>query len=193
MKTRRTFRLLLGAVLVMVLAIPFVVLAAPAVVPLQGEATCPDGDGWTKIDSDDLSLYPVDGAADYCFKAGSSNSQGCTGGIFDSWPQPEGTCGLSHWSYFIPEEDPTETPPTPTEVTPTETPPTPTEVTPTPTDGTPTVTETPPTPGVTPTPTREREDPPETPKTGGGWELFLFGGGALLTGISTLVIRRRRS
>ncbi len=148
MKTRRTFRLLLGAVLVMVLAIPFVVLAAPAVVPLQGEATCPDGDGWTKIDSDDLSLYPVDGATDYCFKAGSSNSQGCTGGIFDSWPQPEGTCGLSHWSYFIPEGDPP--------------------------------------------PTREREDPPETPKTGGGWELFLFGGGALLTGISTLVIRRRR-
>ena len=160
MKTRRTFRLLLGAVLVMVLTIPFVALAAPAVVPLQGEATCPDGDGWTKIDSDDLSLYPVDGATDYCFKAGSSNSQGCTGGIFDSWPQPEGTCGLSHWSYFIPEEEPTETPPTP---------------------------------GVTPTPTREREDPPETPKTGGGWELFLLGGGALLTGISTLVIRRRRS
>ena len=31
------------------------------------------------------------------------SSQGCNGGIFDSWPQPEGTCGLSHWSYYIPE------------------------------------------------------------------------------------------
>lgn len=63
--------------------------------------TCLDSGGWTKIDSGDLSIYPVSGATQYCFKAGSDNSIGCEGGIFFSWPQPEGTCGLSHWSYFI--------------------------------------------------------------------------------------------
>lgn len=74
-----------------------------------GQETCSDGNGWTKIDSNDLSLYPVSGATQYCFKAGSDNSVGCTGGIFSSWPQPEGTCGLSHWSYFIPQTTPTPT------------------------------------------------------------------------------------
>ena len=87
----------------------------------NGQETCPNGAGWTKIDSPDLSLYPVPGATDYCFKAGSDNSRGCIGGLFDSWPQPDGTCGLSHWSYFIGESDPTSTPVTPTQ-TPTDEP-----------------------------------------------------------------------
>ena len=96
------------------------------------QETCPQTGEWTKIDSDDLSLYPVPGATEYCFKAGSDNSQGCIGGLFDSWPQPDGTCGLSHWSYRIPTPEPTSVPPTPT---PTERPPDPTpEFTPTPTD-----------------------------------------------------------
>lgn len=70
------------------------------------QETCPNTeDGWTKIDSNDLSLYPVDGATEYCFKAGSDNSNGCTGGLFSSWPQ-EGACGLSHWSFYIPEPSP---------------------------------------------------------------------------------------
>lgn len=67
---------------------------------LAQEATCPEGNGWVKIDSNDLSSYPVAGATEYCFKAGSSTSVGCNGGLFNSWPQPEGTCGLSHWSYL---------------------------------------------------------------------------------------------
>lgn len=108
----------------------------------NGQDTCPQSEGWTKIDSDDLSLYPVDGATEYCFKAGSSNSQGCEGGLFESWPQPEGTCGLSHWAYFIPEPEETATPIPTDEPTPTETPvddptPTPTDEfdpTPTPTE-----------------------------------------------------------
>lgn len=70
---------------------------------------CLDTGGWTKVDSNDLSLYPVSGATQYCFKAGSNNSVGCTGGKFDAWPQPSGTCGLSHWSYYIPVT-PTPTP-----------------------------------------------------------------------------------
>ena len=70
--------------------------------------TCPEGNGWVKIDSNDMSLYPVEGACAYCFKAGSDNSQGCEGGIYDSWPLPENACGLSHWSYKL--CDPTATP-----------------------------------------------------------------------------------
>ncbi|KKM07671.1 hypothetical protein LCGC14_1731590 [marine sediment metagenome] len=132
----------------------------------NGQDTCPDGGDWTKIDSDDLSLYPVAGAVEYCFKAGSSQSQGCEGGIFNSWPQPEGTCGLSHWSYRL--GDPTATPdPTPTDVpstaTPTDVPPTAT-----PTEGPPTSTPDPTpedTPTATPTdtpPTATPTDPPPT-------------------------------
>jgi hypothetical protein len=72
--------------------------------PLKVDA-CPSGDGWTKIDSDDLSLYPVSGADDYCFKFGSENSEGCTGGTSDVWPpNVDNYCGLSHWSYHMPEE-----------------------------------------------------------------------------------------
>lgn len=118
---------------------------------------CPDGEGWTKIDSDDLSSYPVKGATAYCFKAGSENSQGCEGGLFREWPQGDDACGLSHWSYFIPEQSPSPTPteePTPT---PTATPTS--EPTPTPTESpTTTPTESPtPTPSSTPGP----KGPPE--------------------------------
>lgn len=65
---------------------------------------CPnEKDGWVKIDSDNLSAYPVQGATKYCFKFGSENSNGCIGGISDVWPpQVDGKyCGLSHWSYFM--------------------------------------------------------------------------------------------
>lgn len=93
------------------LIIIIVIIAFFALKPAFGTAqtTCPQTGGWTKIDSDELSQYPVDKATDYCFKAGSDKSKGCEGGIFDSWPQPEGTCGLSHWSYFIGEVTPTPT------------------------------------------------------------------------------------
>ena len=133
------------------------------------QETCPQTGEWTKIDSNDLSLYPVPGATEYCFKAGSDNSQGCIGGLFDSWPQPNGTCGLSHWSYRIPTPEPTSVPPTPT---PTGSPPDPTpEPSTTPPDEpseTPEPTETPeetqePTPTqVEPTPTATEERLPST-------------------------------
>ena len=89
----------------------------------NAQQTCPEGNGWIKVDSYDWSTYPVAGATQYCFKAGSDNSQGCEGGLFQTWPQ-EGACGLSHWSYKIggspqptPSPRPTPTPsprPTPT-------------------------------------------------------------------------------
>lgn len=68
------------------------------------QETCPETNGWTKIDSNDLSSYPVSGATAYCFKAGADNAQGCTGGLFNAIPsggfvQPY--CGLSHWSYYL--------------------------------------------------------------------------------------------
>jgi hypothetical protein len=146
-----------------VLAFALIIVLVPGFA-LNGEETCPDGDGWVKIDSDDLSLYPVEGATAYCFKAGSSNSQGCEGGIFDTWPQPEGTCGLSHWSYFIGDPTPTPTDPPPTE-TPTDPPPTETPTS-TPTDPPPTETPTEPPPTETPTeppPTETPTTPPPTP------------------------------
>ena len=97
------------------------------------QETCPDGNGWVKIDSDDLSSYPVPGAVDYCFKAGSDASQGCVGGIFSTWPPPvDNYCDLSHWSYKAGETTPTPTPP----VDPTPTPPV--DPTPTPPPWTPT-------------------------------------------------------
>lgn len=135
---------------------------------LTAQPTCPNGGGWVKVDSSDMSLYPVEGATEYCFKAGSSHSHGCEGGLFEEWPLPEGACGLSHWSYFIPEATatPTETPtdeptatftPTSTETfTPTATE-TPTEPTPTETpEATPTDT---PTPTLTSTPNQLTETP----------------------------------
>lgn len=125
------------------------------------QETCPDGDGWTKVDSEELSQYPVIGATQYCFKAGSDNSQGCEGGLFQSWPQGEGVCGLSHWSYYIPATPtPTNTPVPSVTVTSSPTP----TVTLTPTvTNTPTVTLTP-TATSTPTPTSTTEPTP-TPTT----------------------------
>ena len=67
---------------------------------------CPDSDheGWQKVDSNDLSTHPVDGATEYCYKDGD--------GFFfsdspldhtlndDDEPVMEGRSkGLSHWSY----------------------------------------------------------------------------------------------
>ena len=76
--------------------------------------TCPDSNGWVKINSNDMSLYPVDGAVEYCFKAGSDQSQGCVGGIFSEWPLPDDACGLSHWAYKLGDPEPTQTPQIPT-------------------------------------------------------------------------------
>jgi hypothetical protein len=125
---------------------------------------CPTTEGWFKIDSGDLSLYPVEGATQYCFKAGPYVTYEIPEGGFGQ----EGACTadhierceLSNWSYFIPPVTPTTVTPTESETpTPTETEtetvtPTTTEtetVTPTTTETetvTPTITET-----VTPTPT----------------------------------------
>lgn len=122
----------------------------------QAKDSCPgSGNGWTKVDSNDLSLYPVPGATEYCFKFGSANSQGCTGGVSSSWPPPgvANPCGLSHWAYYIPEVTDTPT----TEPSPTFTPTTEWTFTPTATtqvDNTPTTTPTE-DPGVTPTATLE--------------------------------------
>jgi len=78
--------------------------------------TCPDNwDGWTKIDNGDLSLYPVDGAVEYCFKAGNWDT---VGSIPDGGFGQEGSCNdgiqfcdLSHWSYKLaPPPTPTNTP-----------------------------------------------------------------------------------
>jgi hypothetical protein len=75
---------------------------------------CPNDNGWTKIDSDDLSLYPVEGATEYCFKAGPYVINYIPdGGFGQEGPCKEDAvqnCGLSHWSYFLNEEpeDPEE-------------------------------------------------------------------------------------
>ncbi|KKW25082.1 MAG: hypothetical protein VE99_C0003G0007 [candidate division Kazan bacterium GW2011_GWC1_52_13] len=45
-------------------------------------------------------------------------------------------------------------------------------------------------PGVTPTPTRPRDNPPPPPKTGGGWELFVLGTVTFLIGGSALALHR---
>jgi len=132
------------------------------------QQTCPEGNGWTKIDSDDMSTYPVAGATDYCFKAGR--------GLFSSWPLPDGACGLSHWSYATievsptpsPSDDPSPTPSATPEVSPTPSPSATPEVSPTPSptpnceelenceDPSPTPSAT---PEVTPTPTPNSCDP----------------------------------
>ena len=95
-------------VILLVLAAAFIMARKP----YGAQTTCPQDGGWTKIDSNNMSLYPVAGATQYCFKAGSDNSQGCNGGIFNSWPLPAGACGLSHWAYFIPQTTPTVVPTT---------------------------------------------------------------------------------
>ncbi len=96
---KRKFFLTLAELLT-VLAIVFMVIPAAAA------STCPDGDGWTKIDSGDLSTYyPVSGATEYCFKAGTE--------VYDdreSWKSSGKD--LSHWSYFIPQRTSTPLPTT---------------------------------------------------------------------------------
>src|SRR3990172_8591267 len=65
--------------------------------------TCPDSNGWVKIDSGDLSLYPVDDATEYCFKAGNwpTISYIPSGGFGQSGSCTHNIkyCDLSHWSY----------------------------------------------------------------------------------------------
>jgi len=81
---------------------------------------CPHTSPWIKEDSDDLSKLPAEYEA-ACFKFGSENSQGCIGGISNTWPPAvDGKyCGLSHFSY-IPKQSNSPTPtnfdesPTPT-------------------------------------------------------------------------------
>jgi len=47
---------------------------------------------------------------------------------------------------------------------------------------------------VTPTPTRPRNDPPLPPQAGGGWEMFILGGGLLtVAAIAVSALRRRVS
>ena len=84
------------------------------VIPTAAAPTCPDGGGWTKIDSGDLSAYPVSGATEYCFKAGTE--------VYDdreSWKSSGKD--LSHWSYFIPQHTATSVPTTVPTETPTST------------------------------------------------------------------------
>ena len=150
----------MSRIVVGILIVVALIILAISLTTVGATETCPQDNGWTKIDSDDLSSYPVEGATQYCFKYGSPKSQGCEGGISDVWPPEteEKYCGLSHWSYFIGEE-PTPTPQDRVTPTPTASPsatPTPTEkpvLSPTPT---PTLTPAPtntPTPGPTATPT----------------------------------------
>lgn len=80
----------------------------------QSEITCPKTEGWTKVDNGDLSSYPVEGATEYCFKAGSYKTNEIPDGGFGQEGACTGEnierCGLSHWSYYIPEPAKTETP-----------------------------------------------------------------------------------
>lgn len=96
-----TFVLLLIAILFEIF------INIPKSVVAKDECPPPGVAGWTKIDSDDLTSYPVTGATQYCFKYGSSNNpnpNGCIEGISDEWPPlVDGNyCGLSHWAYYIP-------------------------------------------------------------------------------------------
>ncbi len=192
-------------VLPVIVGLSLVALAlfAFAATPAQatGQDTCPDGNGWTKINSGDLSQYPVEGADEYCFKAGNW--------VIDYIPEggfgQEGSCNdgpqyceLSHWAYHMPEATATPVPPTdtpvpptetPTEPPPTETPPGPTE---TPTEGpSPTPTDTPEEPE--PTPTKTPKEPPEIPPSGGGWGFFIAALGLpAVGGAIAWAIRRRK-
>ena len=128
--------------------------------------TCPHTGDWTKIDSADMTLYPVDGAVEYCFKAGNFLTDSIPEGGFGQAgacnQQNIQGCGLSHWSYKLgaaptptPDPTPTDVQPTPTDV---QTTPSPTPTTePTPTD----IPDNDPTP--TPTPTVIQSDPTPTP------------------------------
>ncbi len=139
----------------------------------NGQQCPPSGeDGWTKIEGSDLSSHPVDGATDYCFKAGNFIVGSIPEGGFGQEGACEAenvqNCGLSHWAYrIVPPTStppPTNTPPpteTPPEPTPTDTPePTPTD---TPTPGPSPTPEDTPTPGPSPTPTETPTEPTPTP------------------------------
>ena len=95
-------------------------LAAPSAALAQAE-TCPDGSvsggTWYK---ENPPASAQSGATNYCFKGGQPQS-GCSGyyefhsnfGDFSVG----GRCALSHWAYFIPDEE-TEVPTTPVSTTP---------------------------------------------------------------------------
>ncbi len=139
---------------------------------VQADQVCPPAEtGWTKIDSGDISLYPVAGADQYCLKAGTEvlfvDALDCI------W-QPEDQefrCngmehGLSHWAYHISAETetPTDVPDTPTPTEPPDTA-TPTEPPPTETPTEPPDTETPTEPPPTETPTEPPDTATPTPDT----------------------------
>ncbi len=94
------------------------VSASPDVCPPHPSYSEAENVGWTKIDSGNLSSYPVSGATAYCFKAGNFLTSSIPDGGFGQ----EGACnadniqncGLSHWSYFIPAQEPSPTPTQPT-------------------------------------------------------------------------------
>lgn len=125
--------------------------------------TCPDGGEWVKVNSGDLSQYPVEGAVEYCFKAGSWDTIDYIpeGGFGQEGSCSEGIqyCGLSHWAYRLddatptPSDTPTDTNTPEPSPTFTQTPESTATFTQTPTNTSP-VTDTPtPTPTDTPHPT----------------------------------------
>lgn len=119
-------------------------------VDAKNDDVCPEDNGWTKIDSNDLSTFPVSGATEYCFKAGNDKSNGCIGGKFATWPvvnTTEKICGLSHWSYYIPTVQTTPSP----EISPSPTP----DVSPSPTP------ELSPSPEISPSPELRTSPSPE--------------------------------
>lgn len=108
MKHRGIKLLSLFAILALALGVTGAAFAAP---PATQEV-CPEGDGWSEH-QDPESFGSVEGADNYCVKGGSSNSEGCTGyleiGSFEyvsGFVGAEGYCGLSHWGYFMGEEEP---------------------------------------------------------------------------------------
>jgi len=198
MRVRKVY----GVLLALIILVSGAFLRLP-----QAEAgdVCPQGDGWSSHQDPPLSNV---GASNYCVKGGSENSEGCDGYLdeggweyVNSVVDAENACGLSHWSYELP--DPTDTP-VPTD-TPTATDteePTPTETategpSPTPTD---TATEGPsPTPTNTseiPEPTATQKPPTRHPPTGPEdavlpvLALAIFG--SLFAGGLTLAARRMR-
>lgn len=187
-RTKKGLGLITVGILMLTLIMAGVVLANGQQCPPFGEL------GWTKIDSSDLSLYPVDNATEYCFKAGNFIVDAIPDGGFGQagacTAEDIQNCGLSHWAYFIPfdvtEEPPTATPdPTPTDVPPTATPdPTPED---TPTEPPPTET-----PEITPTnvpPTQTPEKPPETGGTDGAFfDDPVFVGGLFFIAILAMAI-----
>ena len=117
----------------------------------NGQEVCAEGGDWSQHQEPE-DFGPVDGAVEYCVKGGSDNSQGCDGyleyGSFDEVEavvNGEDACGLSHWSYRIESQDPTEEEPTDEP------------------EGNPTPTPTEEEPGPSPTPTDEEGQPTPTP------------------------------